>query len=67
MSDKLAKIKEMIDMQKKFMEKERAGGVTMKEYYAPEEGDILDGYRQKYRDLSMELVDIAHAEKGSKP
>ncbi len=67
MSDKLAKIQEMIAMQKAFMVKERAGGVTMKEYYAPDEGDVLDGYRQKYRDLSMELVDMAHAEKGSKP
>lgn len=66
MSDKLAKIQEMIEMQKKFMQKERAGGVTMKEYYAPEEGDVLDGYRQTHRDLSMEIVDLAHAEKGSK-
>ncbi len=67
MSDKLAKIQQLIDMQKKFIAKEQESGVTMKEYFAPEEGDVLDGYRQEYRDLAMELVDIAHAEKGSKP
>ena len=66
MSDKLAKIQEMIAMQKKFIAKEQESGVTMKEYYSPEEGSVLDGYRQAYRDLSMELVDMAHAEKGSK-
>ena len=65
MSDKLAKIQEMIAMQKKFIAKEQESGVTMKEYYAPEEGSVLDGYRQEYRDLCMEVVELAHEEKGS--
>jgi len=67
MSDKLAKIQKLIEMQKKFIAKEQESGVTMKEYYTPDEGSVLDGYRQEFRDLSMELVDMAHAEKGSKP
>lgn len=65
MSDKLAKIQQLIEMQKKFIAKEQESGVTMKEYFTPEEGSVLDGYRQEYRDLAMELVDIAHEEVGS--
>ena len=58
MSSKADKIKEMLEMQKKFMEIER-------ESFTPEAGSALDGYRQKYRDLAMEVVDMAHADKGS--
>ncbi|MBL7002439.1 MAG: hypothetical protein ISR69_00250 [Gammaproteobacteria bacterium] len=65
MSDKLAKIQKLIEMQKEFMKKERESGVTMKEYFTPDEGTTLDGYRQEYRDLAMEVVDMAHEEKGS--
>lgn len=65
MSTKAEKIKEMLAMQKKFMEKEHASGVTQKEYFTPEAGSELDGYRQKYRDLAMEVVDMAHEEAGS--
>ena len=65
MSSKTDKIKEMLAMQKKFMEKEHASGVSQKEYYAPESGSELDGYRQKFRDLAMEVVDLAHEEAGS--
>jgi hypothetical protein len=66
MSDKKAKmIKEMIEMQKKFIELEHAGKVDSQSYFAPEAGTALDGYRQKYRDLAMEVVDIAHSEAGS--
>jgi len=65
MSDKLAKIQQMIEMQKKFIAKEQESGVTMKEYFTPDEGTVLDGYRQEYRDLCMEVVDMAHEEKGS--
>jgi hypothetical protein len=65
MSDKAAKIKEMIAMQKKFIEYEHKNGVDPKDYFVPEAGHELSGYRQKYRDLAMEVVDIAHAEAGS--
>jgi len=62
---KAAKIKEMIAMQKKFMEYEHKNGVAAKDYFAPEAGHELDGYRQKYNELAMEVVDIAHSEAGS--
>ena len=65
MSDKAAKIKEMIEMQKKFIEYEHKNGVDTKDYFMPDSGHELDGYRQKYRDLAMEVVDMAHAEAGS--
>ena len=65
MSSKTDKIKEMLEMQKKFMVKEHASGVSQAEYYTPEAGSDLDGYRQKYRDLAMEVVDLAHKEAGS--
>ena len=65
MSDKTAMIKEMLAMQKKFMDYEHKDGVTPQEYFTPEAGAELDGYRQKYNELAMKLVDIAHAEKGS--
>lgn len=65
MSEKTKLIKEMLEMQKKFMELEHKQGVTQEEYYAPQSGDALDGYRQKYKEMAMKVVDLAHAEKGS--
>ena len=66
MSDKAAKIKEMLEMQKKFIEYEHKNGVDPKDYFVPDAGHELDGYRQKYMQLAMEVVDMAHAEAGSK-
>lgn len=65
MSDKAAKIKELIEMQKKFIEYEQKNGVNFKDYFTPEAGHELDGYRQTYMEKAMELVDMAHEEKGS--
>lgn len=66
MSDKAEAIKKMIEMQKKFMDYEHQNGVDPKDYFAPESGHDLDGYRQEYRDLAMSVVDQAHKEVGSK-
>jgi len=65
MSTKQDLIKEMIAMQHKFSAYEREHGVSMKEYFMPEDDDELAGYRKKYNDMAMKLVDIAHEEKGS--
>ena len=64
---KQEKIQKMIEMQKKFMAIEKENGVAQVDYFNPEEGSALDGYRDEYRDLAMSLVDDAHAEVGSKP
>ncbi len=58
-------IKEMIAMQKKFTAYEHANGVDPKDYFKPEAGSELDGYRQKFQDMANQVVDMAHSEAGS--
>ena len=65
MTDKKEKIAELIAMQKKFIAYEQENGIDMKDYFAPEAGHMLDGYKETYVEKAMELVDMAHAEKGS--
>ena len=65
MSSKAEMIKEMLEMQKKFIDYEHKNGVDPKDYYSPDAGHELDGYRQKYMELAMKVVDMAHAEAGS--
>ena len=65
MSSKAEKIQKMIEMQKKFIDYEHANGVDPKDYFTPAAGHELDGYRQEYMDLAMEVVDLAHDEAGS--
>ena len=60
------KIKQMLDMQKKFIAYEQSKGVDAKDYFTPESGHELDGYRQEYMKLAMEVCDMAHEEKGSR-
>ena len=63
---KREKIKKLLAMQRKFIELDHAQGVEMKDYFAPEEGAPLQGFREEYNALAMELVDQAHAIVGSK-
>jgi len=65
MSSKQEKIQKMLEMQKKFIELEQSGEITAEAYFAPESGSDLDGYRDEYRDLAMDVVEEAHKEKGS--
>lgn len=65
MSSKADKIKEMLELQKKFIAKEHKDGVSQEEYYTPEAGSVMDGYRQRYQELANEVVDMAHKENGS--
>ena len=65
MSSKQDKIKKMLEMQKKFIELDRARGISAEEYFTPEDGSDLDGYRQEYIKTAMEVVADAHEEKGS--
>ena len=66
MSDRNTLIKELIEMQKKFIEEEHKNGFDAKNYFTPEAGHTLDGYRQTFNEKAMQLVDAAHADKGSK-
>ncbi len=63
---KREKIRQLLAMQRKFIELDHAEGVDMKDYFAPAAGDTLEGYRQDYQELAMEVVDDAHAIVGSK-
>jgi len=65
MSDKQEMIKKMLEMQKKFIEYEQQNGVDPVDYWKAEEGHPLHNFRQEYMDLANQLVDMAHAEKGS--
>ncbi len=62
---KQEKILRMIEMQKKFIEKEQASGVTAEEYFVPTGDSPLKGYREEYLKLAMEVLDDAHEEVGS--
>ena len=63
---KQEKIQALLDMQKRFLEKEKSDGVSMEEYFAPADDSPLQGYTKDYTDLAMEIVDDAHEEVGSK-
>ncbi len=58
-------VNKMLDMQKKFVEYEHQHGVSGKDYYAPESGSELDGYRQEYAEIADRVVNLAHQIKGS--
>ena len=66
MSEKQQLIKEMLQMQRQFIQLERAGRVTPKSYFAPTAEDPLYNYRKDFTEKAMTLVDMAHAERGSK-
>ena len=65
MSSKQEKIEKLLEMQRKFIELEQQGKVTAESYWAPESGAELDGFKDEYAKLANEVVDEAHAEKGS--
>ncbi|OOZ39940.1 hypothetical protein [Solemya elarraichensis gill symbiont] len=71
MSDKQALIdeknklvKEMIELQKQFMDIEHDKGITGKDYYYSKEGLLAD-YREKYADMATRVVDMSHEIVGS--
>lgn len=66
MSDRKTMIKELIEMQRKFIAEEHKNGIEAKDYFNPEAGHVLDGYRETYMQKAMALVDEAHARVGSK-
>jgi len=67
MSEKAELIRKMLEMQKKFIAHEHEKGLDPREYWAPDSGEDLDGYRQEYMSTAMKVVELAHQEVGSKP
>lgn len=66
MASKQEIIKELLSMQKKFMDYEHENGVDPIDYFIGKDGHPLQDYAKKYRDLAMQVVDMAHQEVGSK-
>ena len=63
--EKQEKIKKLLAMQKKFIALDREQGVEASEYFSPDDDSEIAGFREEYRDLAMEIVDLAHKDKGS--
>ena len=66
MSEKQEIIKQMLDLQHKFIELEQRGDFSAEEYYDSEGETELAQHKRSFDALSTKLVDMAHAEKGSK-
>ena len=59
-------VSRMLELQKMFIDYEHKNGVDPNDYYAPKAGHPLAGFRNEYYNLAKELVDLAHAEVGSR-
>lgn len=66
MSSKQEKIQKLLEMQRKFIELEQKGELTAENYWMPEKGSDLDGFKEEYTKVAMKVVDDAHEEVGSK-
>jgi hypothetical protein len=65
MSEKQEIIKQMMELQHKFIELEQNGKFSAEQYYDNEGDSELAKYKRSYDELATKLVDMAHAEKGS--
>ncbi len=65
MSEKQEIIKQMLEMQRKFIELEHNGEFSIEEYYDTDGESELASYKRAYDELAIKLVDMAHADKGS--
>ena len=65
MTEKQEIIKQMMDLQHKFIELEQRGDFSTQEYYDTEGDTELARHKRSFDELATRLVDLAHAEKGS--
>ncbi len=65
MSEKQEIIKQMMDMQHKFIELERNGEFSAEEYYDSDGDNELALHKRSFEELARRLIDLAHEEKGS--
>ena len=65
MSNKQEIIKQMLEMQQRFIELEQNGEFSIEDYYDSEGDSELAQFKRTYDELATQLVDLAHAEKGS--
>lgn len=65
MSEKEKIIKQIMELQHKFIELEQNGEFSTEEYYDTDGESELAKYKRLHEELATKLVDLAHAEKGS--
>jgi hypothetical protein len=66
MTEKQEIIKQMLDLQHKFIELEQRGDFSTEEYYDSEGDTELARHKRSFEELATKLVDLAHADKGSR-
>jgi hypothetical protein len=65
MSEKQEIIKQMMELQRKFIALEQSGKFSAEEYYDSEGDSELAKHKREFDELAIKLVDLAHEEKGS--
>lgn len=65
MSEKQEIIKQMMELQRRFIELEQNGEFSTAEYYDSDGDSELARHKRNFDELATRLVDLAHAEKGS--
>jgi hypothetical protein len=65
MSEKQEIIKQMLELQRQFIEIEQSGKFSVENYYDTEGDSELAKHKRSYDELATKLVDLAHEEKGS--
>jgi hypothetical protein len=65
MSEKQEIIRQMMELQHKFIELEQRGDFNAEEYYDSDGDTELARHKRNFEALATQLVDMAHAEKGS--
>lgn len=66
MSEKQKIIKRIMELQSKFIELEQRGEFSTEDYYDSDGESELAKYKREHEELATKLVDLAHAEKGSR-
>ena len=66
MSEKQEIIQQMMDLQHKFIDLEHKGEFSAEEYYDSDGDTELARHKRSFEELATKLIDLAHAEKGSK-
>lgn len=66
MANKQEIIEQMLEMQRKFIELEQRGDFSAEQYYDSDGESELAQFKKRFDELAMQLVDLAHEEKGSR-
>jgi hypothetical protein len=65
MGEKQEIIQELLSIQHQFIALEQSGNFNLEEYYDTEGDSEIATIKNRYNELSIKLVDLAHADKGS--